>query len=609
MICEKCGKLNAGKNTVCSSCNAPLPGAKSCGGFEDILTVNVPVPEATSTQATISSVSSARTEAAINKLSASNEELKKKNSTLMMFSFCAAGLALIAIIIAIVAAVSPSVSPAEFSALESEVVSLNDDIDALDDKSYDAVENDMVYTFLSDYITVDLNASFNAAIDANLSEEADYTAFDELEAYLKSSYNKLGNNGVLLANSLNTVFAEKSSEDFEKWLEEKYPTIYEIYTESDDYKETVVVNHFNELYENYLKKAEDINNFSIENNTKDDFKNLCSEYNKAKTELEEYYNNAENKAILEKNQILSVFLDETAESKVDELDYYFKGNFTITFNIPNSKPAGYKLANNDMFVIEETEANKNVLPKDDVLKTSDDEKFVGWSAVKDPESTEFCYTNEQLTEKNAYEFFKELDIDKDKNIELYPIFAKADGYTVIFLDEEGNPLKKVKKDLPFYILKEEDYVGVEENDSYNDDDINKTFSGYVKKSDENITLNKEDFVGKSIASVEGEYTQTFEDHKIIYFKDEKGKTIISYDNIGTEKLTEEVINKISEELPKGDNVVISDKNKNVINLVDFKDKSVAEITDPENDGTTSITFIVTINIPDIVVEYFNTRNE
>ena len=600
MICEKCGKINPGKNTVCSSCNAPLPVSKSCGGFEDILTINAPAPETSTTSAAVSSVSGARTDAAIMKLNASNEELKKKNSFLMISSIAAAGISLIALIVAIVAIVSPSVSSVKINSLESEVSELKDEVNEIvsgdnEIETYHCVENDIVYNFIKDFIETDLMSSFENSDDNGIPTNSDN--FDILNNYLDSAINKLDTEShEKLGKLLNSKFMKYYSDAFINWLQENYSNIHTVYVNSDDYKVFVAVTVFTDLCEIYTENSNNVKEFKLDKqseNLQDKYNKLSTEYKKSKENLNNHFE--DNKEILENNNIKSLPFDEVADIRIQDLDYYFKGDYTISFKISEKETKDFLLKNEDKFVTEKIDDNPNVLPAIDASSISEGEKFVGWSTLEMPEDEKDCYTNAQLTEKSVYEFFKDKDDENDKTIELYPIFAKEGGYKVIYLDEEGNEIDDVSSELPYYVLKEDDYPDEPTNDPYSAKDGNRTFKGY-KIEDKDEIFTKEDFISKNISAVDGSYTQYFEDNLIIYFKDFDDKLVVSYDNASDEKFTDDIITAITDKLNKDNNtykiLTSTDDKAQEINIANVKDKTLNQVVNHKNDGTTEVTWYV-----------------
>lgn len=133
MICEKCGKNNPSKNTICSNCKAPLPVTESCGGFADILTFNdVPGP-VTATETRAAGMNDADAKRLVSKTAAIAEYNKK----ITLFTLIGAGVSTLLLILAIVffviTSVKVSVLERKFDdfkkANDTEQVSDNDNTD------------------------------------------------------------------------------------------------------------------------------------------------------------------------------------------------------------------------------------------------------------------------------------------------------------------------------------------------------------------------------------------------------------------------------------------------------------------------------------------------
>lgn len=137
MICEKCGKNNPSKNTICSSCKAPLPVCESCGGFADILTFNdVPGP-VTVTETRTAGMNDADAKRLVAKTSAIAEYNKK----ITLFTLIGAGVSTLILILAIVFLI---ITSSKVSVLEHKISSLNKDNDsalAVEDNNPDNPDN------------------------------------------------------------------------------------------------------------------------------------------------------------------------------------------------------------------------------------------------------------------------------------------------------------------------------------------------------------------------------------------------------------------------------------------------------------------------------------
>lgn len=519
------------------------------------------------------------------KLSASNEELKKKNSILMISSLGAAGLALIAFIIAIVAAATPSVSPAQFNELESGVVALQSDVDEIgknaDEEKYDDIESAIVYDFLSDYIEKDL---LNTIYNNELSDEEKAAIYKNANAYLLASYEKLSDNEQkVIGNLLFTVINGYGKEDakaliaLEALLQKDYDKIFDVYSNSDSYTIAETLEEFEKRNETFNTAANEVIDFVPTADNKDDYEEVKNKYNTDLDNVKNYYN--EHQDLLKD---LSIPENEVASAKIKELDYYFAGPFDITFFVSKDNTPKTTLNNDDIFVSEETETNKNVIPSINVEDIGENKKFVGWATTKTPAEESACYTDKELTGSSVYDLFKDNDDNNDKKISLYPIIVEDREYTVT-IDDKSFSIR-----WPFHVLTADEITETPDlkNDPFTSTDDNKTFKGYKKvtkneNGEENLeeTLYDSDyFLGKTVAEVEGTYKADYENHVFINFKNPDGNIVLSYDNTGDTKIEQEIINEINNKL--GDKVSVyaeNNKESEKINLDKYVNQKLSSI--------------------------------
>lgn len=566
MICEKCGKNNPTKNTVCSSCNQPLPSSSNCGGFADILTINVNVPEVpTSSTSVISSASSARTDAAINRLTSATTALTKKNNMLMFFGICASVIALIAIIVAISSiAVSGSIGNSlgeKITKMETSLTELKQRPSGIFEKTddgtstfkYDAITDIMVYELLKDKISVDLSSDWNLLVNgwtdsennvvippynfADISQNdtdtfSSYiTTLQNIENYLLCSKEYLSD--ASLASVKNYVFSaisnafspDSDSSSAYEWLI-NYPTIKEFFETSDNY--TDKKNTLEEAYTKVFELCTMLSPSGFDSITKESYTdsynvyvdNLVT-YNEMASEFKNIFNvtYSEN----ESSQLLS---EEAAYDLYNTNIYKYFTDFKIIFH--TDKDTTYVIKNDERLCVNEVsvEATQNenqestAQDSDKTGEAVNAEKFIipehkeieeytfeGWSGFG-KNNYNIDFTEKELISGTVNDVFETFDLTNtpedelpDKIIDLYPVYHSAADYTISF------KLKTADTETELYSITKKEPYKLTENDIINinskiQTSDNQTFLHWIYE-DGSKTKSSEDFALDTIKNSAG----------------------------------------------------------------------------------------------------------